>query len=68
MQAVAGLLHDVDQVAVVVRRVGAVDAHDDGLFAEVMGCQGIDDQLARIPLLALGDGVLEVEEDLVGLQ
>ena len=68
VELLAGLLDDVDQVAVVVRRVGAVDAHDHGRGAEVVLAQGSDDEPARVGLLGLGDRVLEVEEHLVGVE
>ena len=68
MQLVAGVLHDVDQVAVVVRRVGAVDAHDDGLGAEIARQERGDHLAAGGLLLPRRDGVLEVEEDLVGIE
>ena len=64
----ARLLDDRDQVLVVVRRVGAVDAHHHGLAAEVQRAERLDHPLASAVLLVRRDGVLEVEEDLVGLQ
>ena len=57
-----------DQVLVVVRRVGPVDPHDDGLVAEVERAQRLDHAPARALLLVRRDRVLEVEEDLVGVQ
>ena len=68
VQPVAGLLDDRDQVLVVVRRVRAVDAHHHGLGAEVGRAQRLDHPVARRVLLVRRDRVLEVEEDLVGLQ
>ena len=64
----ARALDDRDQVLVVVRRVGAVDAHDDRLGTEVQRVQRLDDPFARRVLLVRRDRVLEVEEDLVRLQ
>ena len=64
----AGLLHDVDDVAVHVVRVEAVDAHRHGLAgaAPVEVVQRLDDVLARLLLVGRRDGVLDVEEDEVG--
>ena len=64
----AGLLHDVDDVAVHVVRVEAVDADRDGLAGAlpVEVVQRLDDVLARLLLVGRRDGVLAVEEDVVG--
>ena len=64
----AGLLHDVDDVAVHVVRVEAVDAHRDGLAGAlpVDVVQRLDDVLARLLLVGRRDRVLAVEEDVVG--
>ena len=63
-----GLLHDVDDVAVHVVGVEAVDAHRDrlarGLPVDVV--QRLDDVLAGLLLVGRRDGVLAVEEDVVG--
>ena len=64
----AGLLADVDDVAVHVVRVEAVDADDDalagGLPVEIV--QRLDDVLSGLLLLGRRDGVLAVEEHVVG--
>ncbi len=64
----AGLLHDVDDVAVHVVRVEAVDAHRHRLAGAlpVDVVQRLDDVLARLLLVRRRDGVLAVEEDVVG--
>ena len=51
-----------------MRRVGSIDPHHDGLVAEVGRAQGLDHAGTRGILLVRRDGVLEVQEDLVGLE
>ena len=64
----AGLLHDVDDVAVHVVRVEAVDADRHGLAGAlpVDVVQRLDDVLAGLLLVRRRDGVFAVEEDVVG--
>ena len=64
----AGLLHDVDDVAIHVVRVEAVDADRDALAGAlpVEIVQRLDDVLARLLLVGRSHGVLAVEEDVVG--
>ncbi len=68
VELVAGLLHDVDDVAVHVVGVEAVDAHRHGLAgaAPVDVVERLDDVLARLLLVGRRHGVLAVEEDEVG--
>src|SRR6185312_15877765 len=63
----ARLLDHVDQVSVVVRRVGAVDAYDDGGL-ERERVERLYYARASGVLLVRRDGVLEVKEYLVGLE
>ena len=64
----AGLLHDVDDVAIHVVRVEAVDAHGNRLAGAlpVEIVQRLDDVLARLLLVGRRNGVLAIEEDVVG--
>ena len=69
VEVLAGLLDHVDDVAVHVVRVEAVDPHGDGLAqalpVDVLQC--LDDVPTGLDLVAGGHGVLEVEEDEVGV-
>ena len=64
----AGLLADVDDVAIHVVRVEAVDAHRDALAGAlpVEIVQRLDDVLAGLLLFRRRDGVFAVEEHVVG--
>ena len=64
----AGTLDDLDDVFVGIFGGEIVDAHATGLALPVKGLQALDDLLAGVALLAGGDGILEVEEDMVGLR
>ncbi len=69
VELLTGAFDDVDQVAVVEGRVGSVDAVDDRLLragGPVVLVERADHFAARLGLGAARDGVLEVEEDLVG--
>mmetsp|Transcript_26213 Transcript_26213/g.78153 ORF Transcript_26213/g.78153 Transcript_26213/m.78153 type:complete len:261 (+) Transcript_26213:634-1416(+) len=63
VQALTGLLDDVNDVTVHEHRVKAVDAHGHGLLAPVDLVERLDDVLAGNLLLIRGHGVLEVQED-----
>src|SRR4051794_478184 len=66
VEPVARLLEDVDQVAVHVGRVEAVDADGEGLRPPVDLVDALDDVPARLLLLVRRHRVLEIEEDHVG--
>jgi hypothetical protein len=66
VQLVAGLLHDIDDVAVHVVRVEAVDAQRQRLAAPIDVIEPGDHVLARLFLLVRRHRVLEVEKDDVG--
>ena len=54
--------HDIDDVAIHVMRVEAVDSDRSVLLPQSMSLQRRDDVLAGLLLVVGGDGVLEVEE------
>ena len=58
-----GLLHDVDDIAIAPGRVESVDAHRDGLRAEIDGLQRLDDIGARLRLVAGSNTVFQVQAD-----
>ena len=68
VELAAGLLDYLDQVAVVVGRIGRVDADGDRRGGEVERLQRLDHAGAGEVLLVSGGGVLEVEKDLVGVE
>ena len=67
IELVARLLDDVDHVAVHVMGVEAVDPHRQRASAPVEVVQRLDHVLARLLLVGGRDGILEVEEDDVGV-
>src|SRR3546814_2943954 len=62
VEPLAALLDDIDDVAVHVMGVEAVDAHRQGLVAPVDLVQRLDDVLARLRLVVRRHRVLEIEE------
>src|SRR5450631_3881238 len=64
----ARALDDLDDVLEGVLGGGGVDAHATRLARPVERLQRLHDLLAGLALLAGGDGVLEVEEDMVGFR
>ncbi|GAA3307051.1 hypothetical protein GCM10020219_004920 [Nonomuraea dietziae] len=68
VEELARALDHLDHVAVGPLRGQVVDPDDAHLAAPVALAQGGDDVLARLLLGQRRDGVLEVEEDLVGGQ
>jgi len=68
VQTLATLLQDVDDVAVHVMRIQAVDAHRHGLIAPVDVVQGFDDVLAGLLLLVRRNGVFAIQEDHVDIR
>jgi hypothetical protein len=64
----AGLLHDVDDVAIHVVRVEAVDANRDALAIAlpVEIVQRLNDVLAGLLFVRRRNGVFAIEEDVVG--
>ena len=68
VEPLAGVLHQVDHVAVHVVGIGGVDAHRDRLAAPVQIVDGVDHQLAGALLVVRGDRVFQVEEHDIGVR
>ena len=61
------VFENVDDVAIAVLRVEAIDAQRHHLLAPVDVVEALNDVLARLLLVVRRNGVLEVEENLIGL-